>query len=370
MVDPGRNQVAANLTDPAGNRAATDVRYVAMPLVVALAPVEPVYTSGMAGYTVLVTGGLADQVTLSICGVPREMASTDGRSPYLLTVDTRGVPESSDLGCEVHAEATRGGESFSSARSTLFVDRTSPTLYRCQQGHAPNIDARVDDPIILTFDDRIDPASIDQGLTVRGSVSGQLVKSVEFDGTGHQLTVRVPVAPPEHIDVLLSGMTDLAGNPAVLNTSLLSRCSFDYRAWQTPGYDGYSPFKNLPPGDRLLGLAMGGPGLEPDGSAPVTILTAATADLILSGPRAPGWQTAHPLDWWFVRNGAIAAAGPNLDDVVIAAVHVTTVDSVAHAFVYQSSTLTELERIVSSAIGATSSLGRGCQVVMRRGGVI
>jgi len=350
-------QVAANLRDAAGNRA-NDVRYVATPLVVALAPLAPVHTNGTVNYTVGVTGGIADQVTLSICGVPRALAPSQGRSPYQLTVDTRGLPESNDLGCEVHAEVIRGGESFFSARSTLFVDRTRPSLYGCRQWYAPNIDARVDDPIILTFDDIVDPASVGLGLTLRGSISGQLVKSVEFDASGHQLTVRVPVAPPEHVDVLFSGVMDLAGNPAVLNTALLSMCSFDYRRWQTPGYDGYSPFKNLPPGDHLLGLVMGGPGLEPDGSAPTTVLTSAFSGLVLSGPRTVGWTRANPDlvsgDLSF-REGAIAAAGPGLDDVLIATVRVTTVGSVAHAFAYRSSTLTELGTGLNLDVGQVAS---------------
>ncbi|BDG09376.1 Ig-like domain-containing protein [Anaeromyxobacter paludicola] len=306
------NAVGAQVfaTDRAGNAtpAASWATWTQPPLTLALDGGELEYARGVKSYAVALGGGRAEKVVL------RAASPVSGEAPavlelreppYAFTLDTSALSEET---WTVHAEATRGGRTFSSPVRWLAVDRTRPQAVGCQAAYSSPANVYREEPLLLSFSEPMSAASLEAAVTLRGGSGRLLPRTLELDPRGYQLSVRA--APDESgTETLALGADarDPAGNPLLDPRS----CTVSFPEWQEPG-NGYSVY-----GETSPSLALGGPmpGMGARASiAALGMFSASSSTLSEYGP----WMTgALPYEL-----SAVAAAVDAQDRLVLAWVRV------------------------------------------------
>ncbi|MCS5563716.1 MAG: Ig-like domain-containing protein [Oleiphilaceae bacterium] len=146
----------------------------------------------------------------------------------VLTIDAIGVVEPNLLGQEYtdstiafRIEAATDAESALDAEDLFIPDSTSPQLVSWMPGPANALPAtrqsmqRPGDPVILNFDEPLDPASVANGVTIfEDGVELTGVDSM-LDGTAVVLNPKGGLKHASEYTVQIDGLTDLAGNQAV-----------------------------------------------------------------------------------------------------------------------------------------------------------
>ena len=146
----------------------------------------------------------------------------------VLTIDAIGVVEPNLLGQEYtdstiafRIEAATDAESALDAEDLFTPDSTSPQLVSWMPGPANAIPAtrqsmqRPGDPVILNFDEPLDPASVANGVTIfEDGVELTAVDSM-LDGTAVVLNPKGGLKHASEYTVQIDGLTDLAGNAAI-----------------------------------------------------------------------------------------------------------------------------------------------------------
>ena len=147
----------------------------------------------------------------------------------VLTIDAIGMVEPNLLGQEYtdstiafHLQAATDAESALDAELDREFDSTAPKLLSWTPGGADAIPAtrqsmhRPGDPVILFFDEPLDPASIETGISL--TASGVAVSNVQtrLDGTSLSINPEGGLVQGVDYEVAINGLTDLAGNVAAV----------------------------------------------------------------------------------------------------------------------------------------------------------
>ncbi|MDO3721777.1 Ig-like domain-containing protein [Marinobacter sp. chi1] len=144
----------------------------------------------------------------------------------VLTIDAIGTVEPELLGQEYanatiafRIEAATDVDSALDAEELWRPDNTSPTLISWMPGAEDSLPAgrqsmqRPGDPVILNFDEPLDPASLDSGITLFANGAPVPDLSIKLDGT---VVVINPEGGLKHgaaYELSTDGLTDMAGNP-------------------------------------------------------------------------------------------------------------------------------------------------------------
>ncbi|MDS1308513.1 MULTISPECIES: Ig-like domain-containing protein [Marinobacter] len=146
----------------------------------------------------------------------------------VLTIDAIATVEPNLLGQEYtdasisfHLQAATDADSVLDAELLRELDVTAPKLVSWTPGAPDAIPAtrqsmhRPGDPVILFFDEPLDPASIEGGVTLLAN--GQPVENLrtQLDGTALTLNPEDGLKQGVQYKVSALGLTDLAGNPYV-----------------------------------------------------------------------------------------------------------------------------------------------------------
>lgn len=147
----------------------------------------------------------------------------------VLTIDAIGMVEPNLLGQEYtdstiafHLQAATDADSALDAEELRELDNTAPKLVSWTPGATDAIPPtrqsmhRPGDPVILFFDEPLDPESIETGITL--TANGTPVSNLKTRLDGTALSVN-PEGGLEHgVDykVAINDLTDLAGNPAAI----------------------------------------------------------------------------------------------------------------------------------------------------------
>lgn len=146
----------------------------------------------------------------------------------VLTIDAIGMVEPNLLGQEFtdstiafHLQAATDMDSVLDADMLRERDITPPQLVSWMPGPANAVPEtrqamqRPGDPVVLNFDEPLDPASVPGGVTMLES--GVLVNDLEtrLDGTALVINPKGGLKHGAAYRVSASGLTDIAGNPAV-----------------------------------------------------------------------------------------------------------------------------------------------------------
>lgn len=141
---------------------------------------------------------------------------------------------------------------------TIVVDRTAPAMV-AQTPTARSSDARPSDPISVTFDEPLDPATVSD-TTVELTLDGVVVPHTVTLGADQQTIQidfdRATYAPPYTVGVAMKGAADLAGNLAT------DSYSYAVAAWRTETFSGAlgeTQFFVLGGAEYVLGVVQGSP---------------------------------------------------------------------------------------------------------------
>jgi len=147
----------------------------------------------------------------------------------VLTIDAIGMVEPNLLGQEYtdstiafHLQAATDAESALDAELDRELDSTAPKLVSWTPGATDAIPAtrqsmhRPGDPVILFFDEPLDPASIETGIALKAG--GALVSNLQtrLDGTSLSINPEGGLVQGVDYEVAINGLTDLAGNVAAV----------------------------------------------------------------------------------------------------------------------------------------------------------
>lgn len=152
----------------------------------------------------------------------------------VLTIDAIGMVEPNLLGQEYtnstiafHLQAATDVESALDAELDRELDGIAPELVSWTPGAPDAIPAtrqsmhRPGDPVILFFDEPLDPASI-TGVTLTESGTAVADVNTRLDGTALILNPEGGLKPGVEYAVNVDGVTDLAGNPVAIQPGLLT----------------------------------------------------------------------------------------------------------------------------------------------------
>ncbi|MDI9246561.1 Ig-like domain-containing protein [Marinobacter sp. CHS3-4] len=147
----------------------------------------------------------------------------------VLTIDAIGTVEPGLLGQEYtdstiafHLEAATDVDSALDAENEREMDATAPSLLSWMPGPVDAIPAtrqsmqRPGDPVILFFDEPLAPDSLDGNITL--TENGTTVSNLDMKLDGTTITLNPEGGLKHGVDyqVLVNGVTDLAGNPTAL----------------------------------------------------------------------------------------------------------------------------------------------------------
>ncbi|MEC9040444.1 MAG: Ig-like domain-containing protein [Pseudomonadota bacterium] len=152
----------------------------------------------------------------------------------VLTIDAIGMVEPNLLGQEFtdstiafHLQAATDADSVLDAENLRELDATPPSLVSWMPGPANAVPPtrqsmqRPGDPIILFFDEPLDPKSIETGITVSENGTPIDVQHA-IDGTTVTLNKAGGLEHGKTYDVSVNGVSDLAGNVVALDTLTFS----------------------------------------------------------------------------------------------------------------------------------------------------
>src|SRR5690606_5905253 len=158
----------------------------------------------------------------------------------VLTIDAIGMVEPNLLGQEYtdstiafHLQAATDVDSVLDAEMLREMDNTPPQLVSRMPGPEDAIPAtrqsmqRPGDPVILFFDEPLDPASIDTALTL--FANDQKVESVQthLDGTTLSLQPKGGLLHGVEYQLQIDGIADISGNAASLTPLTFSLAQTD-----------------------------------------------------------------------------------------------------------------------------------------------
>ena len=191
---------------------------VTPPTISITSPDTSVFTKGAFSVQLAVTGEPTSVELLKDGAVLATLSA-----PYTYTWDTTTETEKA---YSITAKASKTGTAdVVSAARQITVDRTAP-IVALQVPTAGATSVRLSDDIALTFNEQILTSSITD-TTVKLEVDAfptalPLTRTATLNSVGTKLTVKAtstPTAYPAPINLLLNGVTDLAGNGVVYNTS-------------------------------------------------------------------------------------------------------------------------------------------------------
>ncbi|WP_150912279.1 Ig-like domain-containing protein [Marinobacter halotolerans] len=147
----------------------------------------------------------------------------------VLTIDAIGMVEPGLLGQEYtdstiafHLEAATDVDSALDAASQRPMDSTPPSLVSWTPGAENAIPDtrqamhRPGDPVILFFDEPLAPDSLPNGVTLTADGTPITDLTIRLDGTTVALNPEGGLQHGVNYQVIVNGITDLAGNPATL----------------------------------------------------------------------------------------------------------------------------------------------------------
>ncbi|HAC27115.1 MAG TPA: hypothetical protein DCF82_04785, partial [Marinobacter hydrocarbonoclasticus] len=135
--------------------------------------------------------------------------------------------EFTDSTIAFHLQAATDADSVLDAENLRELDATPPSLVSWMPGPANAVPAtrqsmqRPGDPIILFFDEPLDPKSIETGITVSENGTAIDVQHA-IDGTTVTLNKAGGLEHGKTYDVSVNGVSDLAGNVVALDTLTFS----------------------------------------------------------------------------------------------------------------------------------------------------
>lgn len=145
----------------------------------------------------------------------------------VLTIDAIGMVEPSLLGQEYtdstiafHLEAATDADSALDAEHLRELDGTAPTLVSWMPGPDNAIPAtrqsmhRPGDPVILFFDEPLDPDSIANGVSLLEDGNPMAELKIRLDGTTLTINPEGGLKHGADYQIRINGLTDLAGNVA------------------------------------------------------------------------------------------------------------------------------------------------------------
>jgi Bacterial Ig domain/Bacterial Ig-like domain len=188
------------------------------PTVSITSPDTNVFTKGTVSLQLAVTGEPTSVELLKDGAVLATLSA-----PYTYTWDTTTEAEKA---YSITAKASKAGTAdVVSAARQITVDRTVPRV-AFQVPTAGATSVQLSDDIALTFNEQILSSSITD-TTVKLEVDAfptalALTRTASLNSVGTKLTIKAtstPAAYPAPMNVVLNGMTDLAGNAVPYNTS-------------------------------------------------------------------------------------------------------------------------------------------------------
>ncbi|WP_144778878.1 Ig-like domain-containing protein [Marinobacter maritimus] len=147
----------------------------------------------------------------------------------VLTIDAIGMVEPNLLGQEYtdstiafHLQAATDAESALDAELDRELDSTAPKLVSWTPGATDAIPAtrqsmhRPGDPVILFFDEPLDPKSIETGIALKAGGAPVSDLQTRLDGTSLSINPKGGLVQGVDYEVTINGLTDLAGNVAAV----------------------------------------------------------------------------------------------------------------------------------------------------------
>lgn len=147
----------------------------------------------------------------------------------VLTIDAIGTVEPALLGQEYtdstiafHLEAATDVDSALDAENLREMDSTAPSLISWMPGPENAIPAtrqamqRPGDPVILFFDEPLDPTSLEGGVSLMENGTAVTDLNIRLDGTTVTLNPEGGLKHGVDYQVTVNGVTDLAGNTTAL----------------------------------------------------------------------------------------------------------------------------------------------------------
>ena len=168
----------------------------------------------------------------------------------VLTIDAIGMVEPNLLGQEFtdstiafHLQAATDADSVLDAENLRELDATPPSLVSWMPGPANAVPPtrqsmqRPGDPIILFFDEPLDPASVENGVELIENGAPVTNLQARLDGTALVLNPQGGLKHGVPYSVSVDGLTDLAGNRA-----MVSPLSFELDSIEENGSPGNKGF--------------------------------------------------------------------------------------------------------------------------------
>ncbi len=143
-------------------------------------------------------------------------------APYQYTWDTTPEPENSYT-LTARASDANGANVVVSAAKRVIVDRTVPTLVSRVPANGSST-VLITDEISLTFNEAILLSSITNTSVQIKNAATELARDAVLNSSGTKLllTLNPAPTPPANLTVVVNGITDLAGNAAIVaNSSFL-----------------------------------------------------------------------------------------------------------------------------------------------------